>query len=42
MTEKELKRLGKAELCELVAAQGKKIERLEEDVSDAKQMLDVR
>ena len=39
MTEKELKRLGKAELCELVAAQGKKIERLEEELADAKQKL---
>ena len=42
MTEKELKRLGKAELCELVAAQGKKIERLEEELADAKQKLEDR
>ena len=42
MTEKELKRLGQSELCELVAAQGKKIERLEEELADAKQKLEDR
>lgn len=42
MTEKELKKLGKAELVEMLNTQNKKMERLEEELSEARARLEQR